>query len=301
MIRVATIPLQRTLSGAIQSAQKKLADTQEQLTTGKKANDLAALGTEAGRTLSARSLRSAQEAQSASAGQLTTTLSLYDANIQSIDDSSTDLRQKIMTAIGTGEGQGLAGAITGAFAQFRAALNASDGSGPLFGGAQTGSPFTLNTLADTVGATPATAFTNDGVRASARLAEGIDVTYGVGASELGTGMLAAFRTLAEAGPIGDKPTDAQITALKTAMGQIDTALPNVRAINAENGRKQAQTETLGTRADDRANLLSELISDNEDADYGEIAMQLSQSQTILQASYSVFSRLSQLSLTQYLN
>lgn len=301
MIRVATIPLQRTLSGAIQQAQQKLAATQLQLTSGKKANDLAALGTEAGRTLSARTLRSTQEAQSSSAKALGTTLSLYDANITTIDDASATLRQKIMTAIGTGQTQGLQGSIAGAFDQFRAALNAGDGSGPLFAGAQTdATPFKPQTLADTVGATPATAFANDGVRATARLSDGVDVTYGVGANELGAGMLAAFRTLAEAGTIGETPTATQLDALKTAMGQIDAALPAIRTLNAENGRKQAEAESLGTRADDRANLLSELISTNEDADYGQIASDLSQQQTVLRASYSVFTQLSSLSLTQYL-
>ena len=43
-----------------------------------------AVGTEAGRTLSARTLRSTQEAQSSSAKALGTTLSLYDANITTI-------------------------------------------------------------------------------------------------------------------------------------------------------------------------------------------------------------------------
>jgi len=301
MIRVATIPLQRTLSGSIQQAQQRLADTQLQLNSGKKANDLAGLGSDAGRTLSARSLRSAQDAQSAAATRLGTTLSLYDANITSIDESASSLRQKLMTVIGTGQTAGLQGAIEGSFDQFRAALNATDGSGPLFGGAQTdATPFKPATLAATIGATPDTAFGNDEVRASARIGDGVDLTYGIGARELGTGMLAAFRTLAEAGTIGEKLTGGQLDALKTALGQIDTTLPQVRTINAENGRKQAQAETLAIRGEERSNLLTNLISEVEDADYGEIAMQLAQQQTVLKASYSVFTQLSDLSLTQYL-
>ncbi len=301
MIRVATIPLQRTLSAGIQQAQQRLADTQLQLNSGKKANDLAGLGIDAGRTLSARSLRSAQDAQSSSAKRLGTTLSLYDANISSIDESAAGLRQKLMTVIGTGQTAGLQGAIEGAFDQFRAALNATDGSNPLFAGAQTdATPFKPQTLSATIGLTPATAFSNDDVRASARIGDGIDMTYGVGARELGSGILSAFQTLAGAGTIGETLTPGQIDALKTALGQIDSALPQVRAINAENGRKQTEAETLATRGEERSDLLTSLISDAEDADYGEIAMQLTQQQTVLKASYSVFTQLSDLSLTQYL-
>jgi flagellar hook-associated protein 3 FlgL len=191
--------------------------------------------------------------------------------------------------------------VEGAFGQVRAALNASDGSGPLFGGAQTDTqPFTPTKLSDTIGATPATAFANDQVRASARVAENTDVTYGVVASDIGSGMLAVFRTLAEAGPIGATLTDTQKTALTTAMGQLDTALPAVRAVNAENGRKQAQVDALATRADDRATLLQDTISRVEDADFGQISIDLSQQQTVLKASYSVFTQLSGLSLVNYL-
>jgi flagellar hook-associated protein 3 FlgL len=300
MIRVATVPLQRTMSLAMASAQAKLADTQKQLQTGKKASSLADLGPDAGRTLSARSLLSAQQAQSGAATRLGTTLSLYDANISSIDTATADLRASLMTAIGTGATSGLQTGVEAAFDQVRAALNAGDGSGPLFAGSQTTMPFKPVTLADTVGATPATAFANDDVRASARVGDGIDVTYGVTASDLGGGMLAAFRTLAEAGTIGDTPTAAQLDALRTAVAQIDAAAPSLRAINAENGRRQASVETLGTRADDRATLLRSVIADAEDADPGQIAIDLAQQQLVLKASYSVFSQLSDLSLTNYL-
>ena len=118
------------------------------------------------------------------------------------------------------------------------------------------------------------------------------------------GVLEEYRALIQRGELREDAEQAaaaaQLDALKTAMGQIDVALPTVRALNAENGRKQAETESLGTRADERANLLSELISTNEDADYGQIASDLSQQQTVLRASYSVFTQLSSLSLTQYL-
>ena len=56
MTRVATIPLQRTLSGAIQRSQQALSASQLQLNTGKKAHDYAGLGTDAVRVLSARAM-----------------------------------------------------------------------------------------------------------------------------------------------------------------------------------------------------------------------------------------------------
>lgn len=300
MTRVATVPLQRTMSGAIQKSQAQLATTQVRLATGKKAPDLASLGTQTVRNLSARSLVAREEAHAGVATRLGTTLSLYDANITGLDTLGSDLRQKMLTAVGTNTSPGLQDAIQAAFDQFRSALNANEAGVPLFGGSQTADPFTPETLADTVGLAAADAFTNDDVRASARVGDHLDVQYGVTASELGGDMLSAFRTLAEAGPFGATPTAPQMDALKTAIGQLDTALGGVRAVNAGNGRRQAQIETLATRADQRTTLLKDIISRNEDADLGQIAIDLAQQKTVLEASYSVFSQLSSLSLINYL-
>lgn len=300
MNRVATIPLQRTMSGAIQRSQSQLAVTQAQLSTGKKATNLADLGTETVRNLSARTLLTKQEAHAAVSNHIGTTLSMYDTNITGLDTLGSDLRQEILTTIGNGKAVGLQDSVNAAFQQFRAILNASEGGIPLFGGSQTTQPFTPKTLSETIGLDPADAFTNDDVRASARVADDLNVEYGITASTLGKDMLAAFKSLAEAGPIGETPTEAQLATLRTVLEQIDTALGGVRAVNADNGRRQAQVETLTTRAEERALLLKDIISRNEDADLGQVAMNLIQQKTTLQASYSVFGQLSELSLVNYL-
>ena len=301
MTRVATIPLQQTMAGAIQRAQQKLAVTQEQLSTGKKAKDFASLGTETVRNLSSRTLLARQEAHAAVTGRVSNTLALYDAHVSEIDNIASTLRQSILTAIGTQRAPGLQDEIESAFGRFRAALNAAEGGVPLFAGSMTDQkPFKPEKLADTIGLAPADAFANDDVRASARVSDDLDVEYGITASEVGTDLVAAFRTLAEAGNIGEMPTTAQLAALSTAVGQINTALTGVRGVNAENGRTQAQVETLATRAESRALLLKDIIERNEDADLGQVAIDLAQQKTTLEASYSVFSQLANLSLVSYI-
>ncbi len=214
---------------------------------------------------------------------------------------ASDLKTQLMAAVGTGSTATLPGAIDSAFSQIRSALNATDGFEPLFGGAQGDEvPFKPATLADTIGVTPEWAFGNDDVRAAAPVGGGATLTYGITARDLGSGLLAAFQTLAAAGPIGDTPTAAQRDALNSAIGQIDAALPQVRGLNASNGLRQTQMATLASRADDRAALLQKLVSDNEDADYGEISMALTQQKTMLEASYAVFGQVSSLSLVNYL-
>jgi flagellar hook-associated protein 3 FlgL len=302
MSRVATIPLQRTMSDAIQRAQEKLAVSQQQLASTKKASDFASLGTETVRNLSAHSLLARQDAQSTISKRVGTTLSLYQGQIEGVQDSIEDLKKQITTAVGTGQSAGLQEAIQAAFTQFRSSLNSSEGGTPLFAGSATETtPFTPNTLADAATISGDDAFRDNSDLASARVADGVDVTYGISASALGKQMYEAFRTLAQAGDIGDKPTDAQMQALQKVVGQIDTGLGDLRAVNAENGRKQNQVETLAKRGDERSLLLNGIIENNEDADLGQVAVDIAQRTTVLQASYSVFSKLSGLSLVNYMN
>ncbi len=301
MTRVATIPLQRTMAGAISRAQEQLVDTQRQLSTRKKAATFADLGTEAVRNLSAHSLLARQDAQATVSKRVGTTLSLYQANLEGIDDATSDLRTSLMKAVGTGDSAGLQEAIQTAFDQFRTSLNASEGGTPLFGGSQIDqAPFSVDTLAQAATTPAANAFHNDTVRANARVADGVDISYGVGASEIGANLYEAFRTLGQAGDIGVKPTDAQMDAIKQAVAQLNTGLGDVRAINADNGRKQNQVDTLTARGEARGLVLQGVIQDNEDADLGQVAIDLAQQKTVLEASYSVFAQLSGLNLTAYL-
>lgn len=301
MTRVATIPLQRTMSEAISRSQEKLAVTQQRLATGKKAVNFADLGTETVRNLSAHTLLARQDAQSTVAKRVGTTLSLYQGHLEGIEESAMDLRQQILTAIGTGKAAGLQEAIETAFNQFRTSLNGAEGGTPLFGGAQTdGEPFAPATLADAATIDADAAFRDDGIRSTARVADGIDVTYGITASAAGKDLYAAFRTLAQAGAIGEDPTDAQMNALKAVVDELDTGLGSLRSVNAENGRKQNQVETLSVRGEERSLLLKSVIESNEDADLGQVAIDLAQQKTMLQASYSVFSQLSSLSLVSYI-
>lgn len=299
-MRVATIPLQQTSALSIQRAQQKLAVTQAQLSTGKKAPDLAALGSEAVRTLSAHTLLAKQEAHSQTATRLGTTLTLYETSITAIENGSMDLGTRLATAVGTGESAGLGEAISAAFDQFRAMLNTTEGGLPLFGGGIATSPVTATSIDALVGTTPADHFEDGDAIARARVGDGLDLNYGITASEIGLGMTDIYRQLVEAGPFGDRLTDAQKTALTSIKIQLDDAVAGIRTVNAENGRRLAQTDTLIDRADERALVLKDIISRNEDADLAQVAMDLAMHKTTLEASYSVFTQLNELSLLNYM-
>lgn len=299
-MRVATIPLQQTTALSMQRAQQKLTATQAQLSTGKKAPDLAALGSEAVRTLSAHTLLAKQEAHAQNATRLGTTLSLYETSITAVENGSMELGQRLATAVGTGESAGLGEAIAASFDQFRSMLNATEGGLPLFGGGIVGTPFVPSKLSDLTTIPDADQFVDGTAISRARVGDGLDLDYGITASRLGKDMVKVYKDLLATGPFGDRLTDAQKTALTTIKGDLDKAVAGIRTVNAENGRRLAQTDTLTDRANERALVLKDVISRNEDADLAQVAMDLAMHKTTLQASYSVFTQLNELSLLNYL-
>lgn len=302
MNRIATMPLQNSVGAAMQRAQSRLGDIQAQLASGRKANDFAALGRDGGRLLSAHSLTAREEAYGAVAKQLSSTLTIYDASLNNLSDSAEDLRQSILAAVGTGQTLGLQATIEGAFSQFRQNINVTERGVPVFGGGNLDElPFQADQLSDLAGSAETDVFVNDDTRLSATVGQNTELKYGIKADEVGSSLYQAFKTLAEAGTIGETPTPAQKAALEEAMGYLNDGAKEVRLANAANGRHQAQIETLEQRSADRVNYLSDIISRHEDVDLAQIAIDLAQQQTALQASYSVYGQLKGLSLLNFLS
>lgn len=302
MTRVATMTFNNVISSAMRRSQERLAESQMQLNTEKKVQSYGELGGDASRVLSASSMLAQQDAQNAVAKRVNTTLGFYDTSLNAIDDSLSDLKTTLLKVIGTGDSADLGKAVENAFVDFRNALNQNEAGVPIFAGAQTDtSPFAPKTLADVAAlADPSDAFANDDVRSSARLSDNVDVEYGIGASDIGTGLVQAFQTLAGLGDFGDKLTDAQTAGLQTAIAQIEEGLKGVRSVNAKNGDLMNHVDALSDRSAERSKLLTQVVGDAVDADLGQVAMDIDARTTILNASYSVFGQLQNLSLVNFL-
>lgn len=301
MNRVATTQLNSVMMGSLQRTQSLLAAGQAQLATGKKAQHYSQLGGDAIRALSANALLERQEGYKASAGNTTTTLKFYDANLSDLEKSMTNLRQKVMDSLGISDGRDLAANIEAAFDDFKTIMNTKVNGRSLFGGSQTDTkPLKPETLSDTIGLDPADAFANDQVRGSARVGDDLDVEYGIVASDFAGKFIDAFGALADLGELSSPLTDAERTALFAAVDTLDAGLMDVRTVNGENGRKMAYVEQIGKRAEDRSMLMTEVIGETENADLGQVAVDMAQYKLTLEASYSVFAQLNGLSLVNYL-
>ncbi|GAA4217487.1 flagellin [Sphingomonas endophytica] len=302
MTRVATMATQGTLVAALGRAQSSIVDANVQLSTAKRVQNYAALGDDTRRVLSASTMLAEQKAQGAVANRVQTTLSFYDSALNVMDSTATDLKTKLLKAVGDGNGSAVNQIVSESFAAIAGALNTSEAGTPIFAGSQTdGNPFRPATLSDVAAlASPADAFANDDRRASARLENGVDMRYGITADEVGTDLVKAFQTLAGLGSFSKQMTKAQVDGLNAAMSQLDDGIVAVRTANGQNGDRQNLVDSIVKRSDDRIGVLMGVIGDGVDANLGQVAADLSTRQTILNASYSAFAHLNDLSLVNFL-
>ena len=102
------------------------------------------------------------------------------------------------------------------------------------------------------------------------------------------------------GPFNGQITDAQQAFLETELGNIISAFDKINVAMAENGARQKQVEGAITGHEKRSDYLEIMVAGIEDADMAEAATRFQQAQTAVQVSAQTFSRLSQISLLNYL-
>ncbi|WP_234041654.1 flagellin [Erythrobacter aureus] len=290
------------MTDGIQRSQSRLGETQQDLATGRRVHSYADLGSNAVRSISAHSMLSRHKAEMQVSKHVETTLGLYDTHLTNMDNQLTEMRTQMLTALGNEDGTGLQEAFEGAFERFRDSLNADEGGVYLFGGSSSEvKPFMPKDFQAAQWNPTVNAFRSDGNQAKATIGENHTMTFGIGAREAGEQIYDAFRTLSQAAPFKDgEMTWGNKTAIRTALEQLDDGLGKLRNVNGENGRKMAKLDAITEAAEKRSLVFERIISESEDADLGKVATDLAKHQASLQASYSVFARLSSLSLTNYL-
>jgi flagellar hook-associated protein 3 FlgL len=149
------------------------------------------------------------------------------------------------------------------------------------------------------GAVDLSYYQGDGVRATARADEALDLEYGITADEPGFEKL--MRALAYTRWAGQNPTDPDRgTVLAEAMDLTREAIGDLGRIRSEIGAKSAVLEATQLRHEQFQNYATEAISGLEDTDLPVAITQLSADQALLQASYLSLARLDSISLIDFL-
>jgi flagellar hook-associated protein 3 FlgL len=95
-------------------------------------------------------------------------------------------------------------------------------------------------------------------------------------------------------------TAAQQAFIQTEIANVIAAFERVNEAMGENGARQARVEASIRGHEARADYLTRMLADLEDADMAQAATRLTQAQTAVEVSAATFSILNQASLLPFL-
>jgi flagellar hook-associated protein 3 FlgL len=294
----------------IENAGSALTTTQDQIASGQNATTYAGFGSQAQALTATLSANARNTAYTTATSLASTQVSLQDTQLSSLSTLASQLQQALSNAVANNNGSTLMTQAQSIFEQASSILNSQDANGNyIFGGGNTENPpMTATSLSDLASLPSVSgAFANGNFKTSVQVADGQSVTYGVTASDIGTGLMQELQSLAQfdAGPDGNLDnatnlTGAQTSFVTSAIPTANTAADDLNTVQAANGYVANQLTDAQTQQESMNTLYKGFISNIQDTNMADAATQLSLNQTQLQAALQVTSTLNQLSLLNYL-
>ncbi|HMH65941.1 MAG TPA: flagellin [Rhizomicrobium sp.] len=308
--RVATSAQSAFFLNTIQNAGSALDKTQEQIASGKNADTYAGFGDKTQVLTATIAARARNTAYTNAAKFAVTQTDLQDTQLTSLSSLAASLKKAVSDAVANSDGSTLMTQAQSIFDQASAILNSKDANGDyIYSGGKTDvAPVTVGTLAALQALPSASgAFANGNLTKSVQVADGVSVSYGITASDIGTGLMQALKDIADfdAGGSGNfnaatSLSSAQNTFLTNAISQATTVSTNLNAATASNGYVSNRLTDAQTQQTSMDTLYKGFVSDIQDTNMAQAATQLSLNQTQLQAALQVTAGLHQLSLLNYL-
>jgi flagellar hook-associated protein 3 FlgL len=288
------------------TAQNSELTAQQQVSTGKKGDDLQAFGDQTSNLVATNTVKARVDGLVSQLNNLQVKLNFQQTALGQISDVAANLKQTLMNALANGQGEGIMTDLNSFFSQAAQALNSQYGGDYLFSGGQTQTkPFTATDLANLTTGPVASFFQNGNLTSANRIDDSTTVQTGFLASNVGQQLMQAFQDIQNfqqsgAGNFGGQLTAAQQSFLQTEIGNIDGIITSTTATTAQGGDIQKRVEDATTAQTDRQTTLTNVLGDITDVNMAKAAADLSQAQTAVQASAQVFLALKGMSLLNYL-
>ena len=307
MTRISSFGQSQQLLNTLLQNQSRIADTQNQISSGVKTQEFSGLAGQADTLLGAKTLKTKNDQYMNTLTQIGQQLAMNDVQVTAIDTDAQSLRQALVEAIGQEQAQALPEALQQTLSSTVNALNTQIGSKYIFAGSRVDTPpVTSDNMATLLAApTAASMFQNDQTKAAVPTADQGKTEYGLLASDIGQGVLQSIKDIAAynagpSGPLNGKLNSTQLTFLKGQLASLDTAIAAVRQQTSVNGLRQQKVDELKTQYQTSSDFLTGFISDIQDTNMTEAVTQLNSDQLALQASYNVVAKLGKLSLLNFL-
>lgn len=271
---------------------------EQEVATGKIADNLKGYGADADALTATRSLWARVDTHINNGKMLASTLEVQDQVLGQLADAALKARGAVAEAVATGGTEGLLTALQGFLSQAVDSLNTEYQGRHLFAGGRSDTePVAALTLADLSAApTIASLFANDQLELTSRLDDKLSVSTNFLANDLGGPLFSALKAVQDlnAGPLGPLTgnlTPAQSSALQGMLASFDSAWNGLNEAVAENGGLQNRVEAIQTGLTDRQTALTSVLGDMTDVDMAAALSRAQLAQTAVQASAQVFASL----------
>lgn len=307
MVRVSSFGQQQILIQHLMTNQQRVFEGQRQVTTGKIADDFAGLAGFTNTSLGARSFSSRTESYEATIKTIRGKMDAYDVQLNGILDSARELEDFVRIAIGQSTTEGMDVMISQTYSFISNSLNTSIGGSYIFAGSKTGVIPVQETGFANMVALPAVSdvFANSQDKFVGRIADGVEMEFGVLASDVGQDLFAILKEIevfhtGGSGPLDGNLTPTQVDFLKAELLKIGDAISGMQQIQVTNGLGFKRLDVIESQHIDTGIFLEKFIADVEDVNMAEAITDLNKDQLALEASYRAISQLGNLSLLNFL-
>ena len=308
--RVATNQQMQFFLSQLNQAGSALDKTQEQIASGVVSTTYAGFGDQTQVLQATMSANARNDAYQTATQLAVTQTNIQDTQISNLSDLAAQLKKALSDTVANNDGSSLMTTVQGIFDQAVSVLNSKDANGDyIYGGGKSDVPPVSVTSLSQLAALPSVsgAFANGDNKKSVQVADGVTVSYGVTASDVGTGLMQALKDIAsfDASPSGNFSGGTSLSAAQNnfATGEISsvtTAATNLNTAAAANGNTYNRLNDAATQQTSMNTLYKGFISNIQDTNMAQAATQLSLNQTALQAALQVTATLNQLSLLNYM-
>jgi flagellar hook-associated protein 3 FlgL len=306
--RIADLASNRLVQATIANTQQRIMDRQLKISTLQKSQDYAGISDNSSRlvTLEASRIRINKFMSEHTFVQLRMDTMLN--SVDALKNTINDVRKLLREALDDGiipNGINKDDFATVKMGEIEDFLNVRVNGRYLFAGSKTDTkpvqPGNLDT-APTFGASnnsatePSFYYQGDDITLKARIDEGVEIKYGVTAADAGFEKLIRAVRILKSVDVGDAN---YIAKYQDALDLVISAEERFQGLELGIGTKVEQLDTTHTKLDHSRNFLSGIISDIESIDTFTAIAEITQDQTMLEASYATLMKLSRLHLTSY--
>ena len=309
--RVATASQTAFYLSQIQGASAALDKTQAQIASSKNATTYAGFGDKAQVLTATLAAGARNDAYATGTTFASTQVDLQDTQLSSLSGLAAQLKKAVSDAVANNSASTLVDQAQSIFDQASAILNSKDANGDyIYSGGKTDvAPMTATSLSSLASMpSVSSAFANGDLKKSVQVADGVNVSYGLTASDIATGLMQQLASIAQfdSGSSGnfaatDNLTQAQTSFLTAAITSTTSMASDLNAVQASNGYVSNRLTDATSRQTDMNTLYKNFASSIQDTNMAAAATQLSLNQTQLQAALQVTAGLHQLSLLNYLS